>query len=151
MQALHSLALKPVAETLADKNSYGFREERSCQDAIEQCFIALSRRWSAQWVLEGDIKSCFDGINHNWLLNNILMDMELLKKWLKAGYIEKGMLYPTEAGTPQGGIVSPILANMTLDGMEAIINQAVPKRSKVHYIRYADDFVRHEARYVHGV
>jgi RNA-directed DNA polymerase len=101
MQALHSLALKPVAETLADKNSYGFREERSCHDAIEQCFVALARKDSAQWILEGDIRACFDGISHSWLLDNVLMDKELLKKWLKAGYIEKGKLFPTEAGTPQ--------------------------------------------------
>lgn len=141
MQAMHSLSLKPIAETLADKKSYGFREERSCHDAIEQCFVVLAKRRSAQWILEGDIRACFDGINHKWLLDNVLMDKELLKKWLKTGYIEKGKLYPTEAGTPQGGIVSPILANMTLDGIEAIIKQAVPRRHKVNYIRYADDFV----------
>jgi RNA-directed DNA polymerase len=141
MQALHSLSLKPVAETLADKNSYGFREKRSCHDAIQQCFITLAKKNSASWILEGDIKACFDGIRHDWLLDNIPVDKELLRKWLKAGYMEKGKLYPTEAGTPQGGIISPILANMTLDGMEAIIKQVAPRGSKVNYIRYADDFV----------
>jgi len=101
MQALHSLSLTPIAETLADKNSYGFREERSCHDAIKQCFITLAQRNSATWILEGDIKACFDGIRHDWLLDNIPMDNELLRKWLKAGYMEKGKLYPTEAGTPR--------------------------------------------------
>jgi RNA-directed DNA polymerase len=123
MQALHSLSLKPVAETMADNNSYGFREKRSCHDAIEQSFAALAKRRSASWILEGDIRACFDEIRHDWLLNNIPMDRELLQKWLKAGYIEKGKLHPTKAGTPQGGIVSPILANMTLDGMEAITSR----------------------------
>jgi RNA-directed DNA polymerase len=141
MQAIHSLSLQPIAETLADVNSYGFREERSCHDAIGQCFIALAKKKSPRWILEGDIRACFDGISHNWLLNNIPMDKELLKKWLKAGYIEKGKLFSTESGTAQGGVISPILANMALDGMEAIIKQAAPRRSKVNYIRYADDFI----------
>jgi RNA-directed DNA polymerase len=141
MQALYSLSLRPVAETLADENSYGFREERSCHDAIEQCFIALSRKWSASWILEGDIKACFDGISHEWLLNNVTMDKDLLRKWLEAGYIERGKLYPTEAGTPQGGIISPILANIALDGMESTIKRVVPRKAKVNYVRYADDFI----------
>lgn len=121
MQALYLLALEPVSETLADKNSYGFRPERSTADAIEQCFTALSNRNSAQWVLEGDIKGCFDNISHDWLINNILMDKEILQKWLKAGFIESGRNFPTMAGTPQGGIISPTLANMTLDGLEAAL------------------------------
>ena len=73
-QALHMLALQPIAETCADKNSYGFREGRSCADAIKQCFIVLAKRTSAQWVLECDIKACFDQISHSWMLKNILMD-----------------------------------------------------------------------------
>jgi RNA-directed DNA polymerase len=141
MQALHSLSLRPVAETMADENSYGFREERSCHDAIEQCFIDLARKDSAKWILEGDIKACFDGIRHEWLLNNVIMDKDLLRKWLKAGYIEKGKLHPTEAGTPQGGVISPILANIALDGMESAIKRAVPRKAKVNYVRYADDFI----------
>src|SRR5256886_10843901 len=104
MQALYWLALHPVAETTADPNSYGFRPQRSTADAIEQCFKVLGKQTSPQWVLEGDIKGCFDGISHEWLLTHIPMEKALLKKWLKSGYMEKNTLYPTEEGTPQGGI-----------------------------------------------
>lgn len=141
MQALYSLALAPIAETLADRNSYGFREGRSCQDAIAAVFNALSKPNSATWVLEGDIEGCYDNISHQWLVEHIPMDREILGKWLKAGFIEDRLLYPTHKGTPQGGIISPILANMTLDGMEKATLQSVPRRSRVNFIRYADDFV----------
>ncbi|RCW89785.1 reverse transcriptase N-terminal domain-containing protein, partial [Marinomonas foliarum] len=118
MQSLWKLALEPVAETQADPNSYGFRPERSTADAIAHCFNALAKRTSATWVLEGDIRGCFDNISHDWLLRNITMDKVVLRKWLEAGYVEKGALFATEAGTPQGGIISPVLANLTLDGLE---------------------------------
>src|SRR5271166_2390981 len=85
MQALHALALKPIAETVADRNSYGFREGRSCADAIGQCFCALAKSYAPVWVLEGDIKSCFDRISHQWLLANIPMDAGILRRWLDAG------------------------------------------------------------------
>lgn len=117
MQALYLLALDPVAEVTADRHSYGFRRERSPADAMERCFLTFSRKHSAQWALEGDIKSCFDEISHEWLLTHIPMEKAILKKWLKAGFMERNALYPTEAGTPQGGICSPVLANMTLDGL----------------------------------
>ncbi len=120
MQALYLLALEPVSETMADRNSYGFRPKRSCADAIGQCFGALCRKRSAQWILEGDIKACFDRISHSWLMANIPTDKTVLLKWLAAGYMEKGTFYPTRAGTPQGGIISPVLANMTLDGLERL-------------------------------
>jgi RNA-directed DNA polymerase len=141
MQALYALALAPIAETLADRNSYGFREGRSCADAIAAVFNALSKPNSATWVLEGDIEGCYDNISHEWLVNHIPMDREILRKWLKVGYIEERLFYPTHKGTPQGGIVSPLLANMTLDGLEKAILQSVPRRSRVNFIRYADDFV----------
>jgi RNA-directed DNA polymerase len=141
MQALYAQALLPVAETTGDPNSYGFRPHRSCADAIQQCFIGLAKRYSPQWILEGDIKACFDDISHNWLLEHIPMDRFMLRKWLKAGYFEGGSLYPTKAGTPQGGIISPLLANLTLDGLEAAVKAVTPYRSKVNVIRYADDFV----------
>jgi len=141
MQALHKLALAPVAETMADRNSYGFREGRSCADAIAAAFNALSKPNSATWVMEGDIKGCYDNISHEWMMNNIPMDKTILRKWLKAGYILDGKLYPTRKGAPQGGIISPILANMTLDGLEETIHRAVPRRSRVNFIRYADDFI----------
>ena len=106
MQALYLHALDPIAETLADPNSYGFRKERSCADAMEQCATVLSNGTRPQWILEGDIKSCFDKISHPWLLSHIPMDKTILNTWLKAGYMDKSVLYPTEDGTPQGGIVT---------------------------------------------
>jgi len=148
MQALYLLALEPVSETTADRNSYGFRPMRSTADAIEQCFVALSRKNSAKWVLEGDIKGCFDNISHEWLLEHIPMDKRVLSKWLKAGFMESGSFQPTEAGTPQGGIISPVLANMALDGLEAVLeshfgkkNTKASYKTKVNYVRYADDFI----------
>jgi RNA-directed DNA polymerase len=141
-QALYMLALQPIAETCADKNSYGFREGRSCADAIQQCFIVLAQRNRAEWILECDIKACFDEISHAWMLKNILMDRRVLEPWLKAGYMENNRLFPTTAGTPQGGIASPVLANLTLDGLEQAIRTAIhPKSDKVNVVRYADDLV----------
>lgn len=104
MQALYALALSPIAETLADPNSYGFRPKRSTADAIAQCFNALVKKHSAKWVFEADIKACFDNINHDWLMRHIPMDKMLLSQWLKSGYMENDLLYATEGGTPQGGL-----------------------------------------------
>ena len=149
-QALYLLALAPVVETTADKNSYGFRQQRSCADAMEQCFKAL-RSANTQWILEGDIKSCFDKISHDWLLAHVPMDRVILQKWLKSGYMEKHVLHDTTDGTPQGGIISPALANCALDGLERLLQERYPagKRLKslggekpcVNLVRYADDFV----------
>src|SRR5579864_419461 len=121
-QALYLLALDPVVETTADHNSYGFRQQRSCADAMEQCFTTLSKP-NPQWILEGDIKSCFDRISHDWLLAHVPMDRAILQKWLKAGYMDKHVLHETTDGTPQGGIVSPALANCTLDGLEQLLKE----------------------------
>ena len=150
MQALYLLALDPSAETTADKNSYGFRQQRSCADAIAQCFSALKSA-NTLWVLEGDIKSCFDRISHEWLLTHTPMDRVILKRWLTAGYMEKHVLHETTDGTPQGGIISPALANGALDGLEQLLKEKYPKgrplkslkgiRPCVNLIRYADDFV----------
>jgi len=140
-QALYKLALAPVAETTADGNSYGFRESRSCADAIQAAFNALSKPNSAKWVFEADITGCYDNISKEWVLNNIPMDKVVLRKWLEAGYVENGITYPTRKGVPQGGIISPTLANMTLDGLEEAVRRAVPRRSRVNFIRYADDCV----------
>ena len=140
-QALYLLALEPIADILADKNSYGFRPKRSTHDAIEQCFKILVKKHSSQWVLEGDIKSCFDKISHDWLIKHVKMDKEILKKWLKAGYVENNVLHRTKEGTPQGGIISPTLANIALDGLEEAIKQVVKREEKVHLVRYADDFI----------
>jgi RNA-directed DNA polymerase len=141
MQALYALALAPIAETLADRNSYGFREGRRCADALEQCHNILSKLVSSPWILEGDIRACFDEIDHSWLLEHVPMDKQLLRAWLKAGYWEKDQLFPTEAGTPQGGLISPLLANLTLDGMEQVVKAVASKGDKVNFVRYADDFV----------
>jgi RNA-directed DNA polymerase len=148
MQALYLLALDPIAETQADPNSYGFRTHRAPADAIEQCFIVLAKEASPQWVLEGDIRACFDEISHEWLLAHIPMDKAMLHKWLKAGYMERNDWHSTEAGTPQGGISSPVIANLALDGLEARLRTAFPRYvwnghtqvcPKVNLIRFADD------------
>jgi RNA-directed DNA polymerase len=147
MQALYLLGLDPIVETQADPNSYGFRRERACADALEQCHIQLSGRSRPEWILEGDIKSCFDRISHEWLLTHVPMDRVLLRSWLKAGFLEKDVFFATTDGTPQGGILSPALANRTLDGLESRLAErfgATPgrrRRHKVHLVRYADDFI----------
>ncbi|MHB1564504.1 MAG: group II intron reverse transcriptase/maturase [Leptospirillum sp.] len=141
MQALYLLALIPVSEEAADPNSYGFRPFRSTADAIGQCFILLAKRFSPQWILEGDIKGCFDNIDHNWLMTNVPTDKKILQKWLKAGYMHRQLFSPTVAGTPQGGIISPTVANWALDGLENELKKHFHSRYLVHMARYADDFV----------
>jgi RNA-directed DNA polymerase len=154
MEALYKLALEPIAETTGDPNSYGFRKERSPADAIAQCFLCFRQKTSPTAVYEGDIRGCFDNFSHEWMLENIPMEKRILKQWLKAGYIDRNVFYRTETGTPQGGIASPVLSNMALDGLEAVIanqpHRGTKRQAKLHLIRFADDFVRHEARYVHG-
>ena len=141
MQALYLMALEPVAETQADIHSYGFRPGRSTADAVERCFNVLCQRTCAQWILEGDIKGCFDNIDHDWLYEHIPMDRKVLRQWLASGYLEGKTLFPTQAGTPQGGVISPCLANMALDGLEDVVARITKPSDKVHVIRYADDFV----------
>jgi len=141
MQALHLMALEPVVEMRADKNAYGFRPKRSTADAIEQCFCLLAKKGASQWILEGDIKACFDKISHTWLSDNILMDRAILDKWLKAGYIDKGQFYHMEQGTPQGGVISPTLLNATLSGLEQAVKSCAKAKDKIHISIYADDFV----------
>jgi RNA-directed DNA polymerase len=148
MQCLYLFALEPIAEMQADHNSYGFRPHRSVADAIEQAFKALSGKNHAQWILEGDIKSCFDKISHEWLLRSVCIDKKILRQWLKAGFMENQTIFATTEGTPQGGICSPVLANLALDGLEKAITQVgrtktgrIKTRPKVHFIRYADDFI----------
>jgi len=144
---LYLLGLDPIEETLADRNSYGFRLGRRCADALEQCYKVLRGVNAAPWVLEGDIKSCYDRISHDWLLANVPMDAAILRKWLKAGFLEKGVLFATTEGTPQGGIISPALANRTLDGLEHLLaerfsrTRSSRRMNKVHLVRYADDFI----------
>lgn len=149
MQALHLLALEPVSEGTSDPNSYGFRTNRSTADAMSQLFLNLSKKASAHWILEADIKGCFDHISHDWLESNVPMDKAILRQWLKAGVVFQGQFQATEAGTPQGGIISPTLANVALNGLERQLVEflgtklgvANTKKSKVNVVRYADDFV----------
>ena len=152
IQALYALALDPIAETIADNVSFGFRKKRSAHDAARHIFNYSATNKGLQWVLEGDIKGCFDNINHQWLMENIPMDKRILKQLLKAGFIYKRKLFPTNTGTPQGGILSPIMANITLDGIEKRLKEKywiTPKgtidprynKHRVNYTRYADDFI----------
>jgi len=153
MQSLYAMALEPIAEATGDRTSFGFRKFRSAHDACEQVFLCTCKENSPEWILEGDIKGCFDNISHQWLTDYILMDKSILKQFLKAGYVFEHQLFPTEAGTPQGGIISPILANITLDGIEKIladkyhtntsgrIDNNHAAKYKVNFSRYADDFI----------
>jgi RNA-directed DNA polymerase len=147
MQALYLLGLDPIEETLADRHSYGFRPGRCCADALRHCHNILRGPQGVRWILEGDIKSCYDRISHDWLLANVPMDKVILHKWLKAGFLEKGVLFATTEGTPQGGIISPALANRTLDGLEGLLTQRYARTrrqettNKVRLVRYADDFI----------
>lgn len=141
-QALHLLGLEPIAEQRADPNAYGFRPKRSAADAIEQCFTTLAKGKSPQWILEGDIKSCFDKIDHSWLLANVPMDKTILRQWLKAGFMEQKVFHRTYEGTPQGGISSPCLALLALSGLEQAARQVGRKRGdNVNVVAYADDFI----------
>jgi len=149
MQALHLLALEPAVECASDPNSYGFRKGRATHDACQQLFVSLSKKVSAQWVLDADIKGFFDNINHDWLLNHVHMDKRILQKWLKTGVVDAGQFQRTDEGTPQGGIISPTLANITLNGLEEGLQHflrkklgfKLAKKGKVNVVRYADDFV----------
>lgn len=138
-QAIVKNSLEPEWEAVFEPNSYGFRCGRSCHDAIEQCFRRLQNGRDT-WVLDDDIKGFFDNIAHESILKQIDSHpkRELIKGWLKAGFIDGGVHNPTETGTPQGGVISPLLANIGLHGLEEYIKQCNPK---LGIIRYADDFV----------
>lgn len=145
MQTLYKLALDPIAETLGDPNSYGFRTARSTADAIERAFLCLSHKGSAQWILDADIKACFDAISHQWLLEHIPLEPGIFRQWLKAGYLEEQIYYQTETGVPQGGTISPVVTNMTLDGLEKMLVEHFPKTAssnpQVYLCRFADDLI----------
>ena len=138
MQALYALALDPIQEATADPNSYGFRIGRSCQDAKGQIQLMMASSKRPEWVLEGDIKGCFDNFSHEWMMDNIPMDKHVLEEFIKAGFVFQGQMFPSERGSPQGGVISPILANITLNGMEETVRKHFPR---TNLIRFADDFV----------
>jgi RNA-directed DNA polymerase len=149
MQALYLLALEPAVEMTSDPKSYGFRSDRSTADAMVELFHLLSPKTGPQRVMDADIKAFFDRISHDWLIKSIPMDKEMLRKWLKAGVIDQCTLMATEDGTPQGGIISPCLANATLNGLETGLKvhlceqfgKTKGSKLKVSVVRYADDFV----------
>jgi len=160
-QAIVKNALEPSWEARFEAHSYGFRPGRSAQDAIEQCWKCLKSDRPNYWVLDADIQGAFDNINHEVLLETIgdVPGNALIKQWLKAGYLEANQFHETEQGTPQGGIISPLLLNIALHGMETHLRQFqrisyytirsgpyVGKRvqdtqPRYRVIRYADDFV----------
>ena len=148
-QALHLMALDPIAESICDQNSYGFRKSRSTADALVQVFNVFSKKDSAQWVLEGDIKNCFDKISHKWIISNVSADKKMLIQWLKSGIVFNNEFYDTESGTPQGGIISPCLARLALNGLETLLQNKFKRRTiqgtrvfpKVNTVIYADDFI----------
>ncbi|NEN98971.1 MAG: group II intron reverse transcriptase/maturase [Moorea sp. SIO3I7] len=150
LQGLTKQVLEPEWEARFEPNSYGFRPGRSCHDAIEAIFTGIARK--PKWVLDADISKCFDKINHEKLLtklNTYPSMRRLIKGWLKAGVMDEGTFSPTIEGTPQGGIISPLLANIALHGMEERINkyaEMLPGRKArnkqaLNFVRYADDFI----------
>jgi len=152
-QALVKLALEPEWEAKFEPNSYGFRPGRSCHDAIEAIYRNI--RLTPKYVLDADVAKCFDRINHEALLEKLGTFPSLrrvVKAWLEAGVLDGEKLFPTTEGTPQGGVVSPLLANIALHGLETAVQQAFPKTHPLPgesrwvpwqptVIRYADDFV----------
>jgi RNA-directed DNA polymerase len=142
-QAIYLQSLQPIAETTADPNSYGFRPKRRCADAIDQCFKVLRQHTAATWILEGDIEGFFDHIAFAWLETHIPMPKRILSKWLRSGFSDRGAVFPTTAGVPQGGIISPVISNMVLDGLEGVVHGGHWHRRvhKLNYVRWADDFI----------
>ena len=146
LQGVVKMALEPEWEAVFEANSYGFRRPRGCHDAIAAIFNSI--RYKPKWVLDADIAKCFDKIDHKALLrklNNTSPIRNIIREWLKAGVMDQSVFQPTEAGTPQGGVISPMLANIALHGLETAVMGVVPKtikeQSKLTVVRYADDFV----------
>jgi RNA-directed DNA polymerase len=146
MQAMVKNALEPAWEAQFEAISYGFRPGRSAQDAISQIWM-IAKEKAKPWILDADIRGCFDNINHEHLLETIgaFPARELIRQWLKAGYVEYGHLHETLTGTPQGGVISPLLANISLHGMESALGihyrKGHERIGKCVVVRYADDFV----------
>ena len=144
VQATYHLALDPIVEEQSDPNSYGFRKYRSTNNAIARLRSLLDKTVSPRWILDADVAKCFDTISHDFLLKNTLIcDLSVLEQWLISGVLEGREISKINVGTPQGGIISPLLCNITLNGIETATKQPRGKdgRLKVHLTRYADDFV----------
>lgn len=136
-QAILKNALEPSWEAQFEHHSYGFRPGRSCQDAIKQCWFRLNSQHTHRWVLDADVKAAFDKISHNFVEDKLglVPGRNLIKQWLKAGYVEAEIFHDTTSGVPQGGVISPLLSNIALDGMQRLVGP------RLGFIRYADDFV----------
>lgn len=144
MQTLYRFALEPVAEVYSDEHSYGFRYGRGVKDAVLHLVNDLSDHPECEWILKADVESCFENISHEWLLENVSVKPDLLKKMLKAGFQERNNWYPTDKGVPQGGSISNVICNLTLDGLANICNDDIRCIGKITHIgiaRYADDFI----------
>lgn len=141
MQTLYRFALEPIEKITGDLHSYGYRSGQRPQQAIYSVLEVLNEENGPEWVLLADIEGCFDNIDHDWLIEHIPMDKGLLRKLLKCGYVENGVLFTTDKGMPQGGPLSPVLCNMTLNGLEPMLQARYPEGSGVHFVRYADDFI----------
>lgn len=147
VQTVWALALLPIAECTRERNSYGYRPHRSAKDASQALYLRLGQKYGPLWVLEADIQGFYDNLNHQWMLEHIPIDTYVLHEWLKAGILEKGQFVDSESGVPQGGPISPVIANMCLDGLEQCVLDAVKQTKdknwapKVTTVRYADDFV----------
>lgn len=139
MQTLYKFALEPIAEVTADSSSYAYRPRRNARKAVAQCCEILSKDKSIEWIMKIDIKACFDNISHEWLLNHIFADKVMLRKIIKTPYMKDFISYPTINGVPQGGALSSVLCNMTLDGLENLLSEQCG--TDVHTIRYADDIL----------
>jgi RNA-directed DNA polymerase len=159
-QAMVKNALEPSWEARFEANSYGFRPGRSCHDAIRQCHNRL-QKGTDTWILDADIRGAFDNISHEFILNRLgqIPGRALIKQWLKAGYVEAEVFHQTESGTPQGGIISPLLANIALDGLDELLatfskekeylythpdgrpKRCRKRRNRYGFIRYADDML----------
>lgn len=149
LQAVVKAALEPCWEAQFEATSYGFRPGRSAHDAIARIYVMATPNTRKKWVLDADIAQCFDTIDHAFLLQQIgpFPARNMISQWLKAGYMEAGVFHSTETGTPQGGIISPLLANIALHGMEAALgisryaDAGIKKDVRTLIVRYADDFV----------
>jgi RNA-directed DNA polymerase len=146
VQAVYHLAVDPVVEVTSDGNSFGFRKHRSTHDAITAIRSLMDKQHHPHWILDADIARCFDKINHEFLMKHTpICDKNVLEQWLKSGVVDKGILLMTEEGTPQGGIISPTLCNIALNGIESFIKRLYPLKKGIspgiHVIRYADDMV----------
>jgi len=146
MQALYNLALQPIAEVTGDSNSFGFRVGRSAHDAAQALYDSIKSPTAPKLIFDADIKGFFDNISHDWIMANIPLNNHVLNEFLKAGFIHEFSFNETEFGVPQGGIISPTIANMVLDGLERTVSNSLVRAkvmlaSRVRVIRYADDFV----------